>query len=453
MTAEQQGQWQTGCLSAKQQLDPTDKRRLAESDYRQGWNSYPEPASQPTTPTVASTPGPTAATGADTASPAERADKASPGPPTSHAPQATAHVPPIETEAASPPTVSPQIAALKHALEDARRSKSDADGAVKQAAYNLENARRSKSDADSAVKQAKDYYDRFVAWSQSPPPVGPSVIGPNGNQIAAEVGRRLNEASSAVAQAQTRVATADQAVAQAEGVLSLAQTQAGRAATRVQAEERRLQILPKLGAHCVDPGTAEETRQCESDYFKANFGSSQENFRADLGPELAKHYDDLRAAEQRAREEARIQAQAQAKADAQRAYQAEVAKSTAYQETHGYTSVSFNNFLLDGKELAESQTKVSVAGIYQRNGAFTALFPNQMAIMREEQNINIPVLTEDATREIRSYFLKCDENPSFHACPITVLGTATMCTKTNLLAGSSEVPCIKVEDGWNVAPP
>jgi tetratricopeptide (TPR) repeat protein len=33
-------------LSAKRQLDPTDKRRLAEPDYRQGWNSYVEAPSQ-----------------------------------------------------------------------------------------------------------------------------------------------------------------------------------------------------------------------------------------------------------------------------------------------------------------------------------------------------------------------------------------------------------------------
>jgi hypothetical protein len=38
MRYEQQGQWQTGCLSAKLQLDPTDKRRLAEPEYRRGWN-------------------------------------------------------------------------------------------------------------------------------------------------------------------------------------------------------------------------------------------------------------------------------------------------------------------------------------------------------------------------------------------------------------------------------
>jgi hypothetical protein len=49
----------TGCLSAKLQLDPTDKRRLAEPDYRQGWRSYTEPAaSLPTASSlVASTPG------------------------------------------------------------------------------------------------------------------------------------------------------------------------------------------------------------------------------------------------------------------------------------------------------------------------------------------------------------------------------------------------------------
>jgi len=46
-TAKQQGQWQAGCVAAKTKLDPTDKRRLAEPDYRLGWNSYAAPRLQP----------------------------------------------------------------------------------------------------------------------------------------------------------------------------------------------------------------------------------------------------------------------------------------------------------------------------------------------------------------------------------------------------------------------
>jgi hypothetical protein len=38
-TIEQQ-EWITGCLAAQQRLDPTDKRRRAEPDYRRGWNAY-----------------------------------------------------------------------------------------------------------------------------------------------------------------------------------------------------------------------------------------------------------------------------------------------------------------------------------------------------------------------------------------------------------------------------
>lgn len=45
--------WTKGCLDAKQRLDPNDRRRLTEADYRKGWNSYVQsdvarsPASQP----------------------------------------------------------------------------------------------------------------------------------------------------------------------------------------------------------------------------------------------------------------------------------------------------------------------------------------------------------------------------------------------------------------------
>jgi hypothetical protein len=79
VTAEQEGQWQTGCLSAKRQLDPTDKRRLGEPDYRQGWNSYTESVSQPTVlAPVASVPVPIANRSVDNALQAGPDEGASP---------------------------------------------------------------------------------------------------------------------------------------------------------------------------------------------------------------------------------------------------------------------------------------------------------------------------------------------------------------------------------------
>jgi hypothetical protein len=35
-------------------------------------------------------------------------------------------------------------------------------------------------------------------------------------------------------------------------------------------------------------------------------------------------------------------------------------------------------------------------------------------------------------------------------CPITFLGHAATCTKTTLV-GSTDIPYLKVEDGWNIA--
>ena len=31
--------WASGCLAAKSRLDPTDRRRSSEPDYKAGWNS------------------------------------------------------------------------------------------------------------------------------------------------------------------------------------------------------------------------------------------------------------------------------------------------------------------------------------------------------------------------------------------------------------------------------
>jgi hypothetical protein len=316
-----------------------------------------------------------------------------------------AHAPaPTRTEAASPPTISRQIAALRQALENARRIKRNADGALNQATYNLENARGTKSGADSALKQARNYYSEIVAWAR-----GVSVIGPNGNQIAADVGRRLNEASRAIPPAQMRVAMADQAVAQAEGALSAAQTQAAQAAAQVQSEERRQQILAKLGVHCEDPQTAEETRQCESDYFKANFGSSQANFRADLGSELSKRYDDLRAAEELGHERARIEAQAQAhaqvEAEAQRGYEAERARIQAQAAAPPSTAVQ--NAMVAPPPVATGPTVTRQSAPIKTSAATEQAFIDAIEKARAEFRDGTNEMAKGASRAHRAEAL-CD---------------------------------------------
>jgi len=72
----------------------------------------------------------------------------------------------------------------------------------------------------------------------------------------------------------------------------------------------------------------------------------------------------------------------------------------------GYNAVTFEDFLLDGKD---------------------------------------GLLTDDATRNVRKYFLECQNNPVV-VCEVTILGRATMCERTIWL-NSTSVACLTVDDG------
>jgi TPR repeat protein len=117
----------------------------------------------------------------------------------------------------------------------------------------------------------------------------------------------------------------------------------------------------------------------------------------------------------------------------------------------GYKSINFDDFKLDGKELAATNAKLVMQGFYKKFGDIETLQPTGLAvaIAREYGNDNgIPLLTDDASRNVRKFFLQCGDNPAVPlGCPLTVVGHAAMCKMTNLV-GSKNVPCMAVEDGW-----
>lgn len=127
-----------------------------------------------------------------------------------------------------------------------------------------------------------------------------------------------------------------------------------------------------------------------------------------------------------------------------------VADNVATEEARGYKPMTIEDFLLDGHQLATSETKVAVSGYYKRVGRITKLYPNLITALQQPWDSGLPVLIDDDTarRDTRQFFLKCDQNLSGTPCQITLLGHATICTITNL-AGSQDIPCLKVEDGWN----
>jgi hypothetical protein len=75
-----------------------------------------------------------------------------------------------------------------------------------------------------------------------------------------------------------------------------------------------------------------------------------------------------------------------------------------------YRLVSTQDFVLDGKELARTGAKVALQGFCAKKGAEGRLFPSQMQVAFVTQggtsaSLGLVLLTDDAPRELRAYFL------------------------------------------------
>lgn len=147
---------------------------------------------------------------------------------------------------------------------------------------------------------------------------------------------------------------------------------------------------------------------------------------------------------------AQLQKEHEAK-QSQEQYQAEVADKLRLAQQRGYRPISFNDFKLDGKELAGNQAKVLLRGFYTKSGEIDFLQPTGLSVAvsrKYDVDSGIPLLTEDATRNARAFFLQCSQNILAQlGCPVTIVGRVDVCTMANVL-GSKSVPCITVEDGW-----
>jgi hypothetical protein len=118
-----------------------------------------------------------------------------------------------------------------------------------------------------------------------------------------------------------------------------------------------------------------------------------------------------------------------------------------------YRRISVETFVLDGKDLASNAAKVSLGGVYIREGNLDVLYADMRALMMVTQQRlnqpNVPLLTDNASREFRQHLLTCQSNPASAqmGCSVTVLGGVTSCRLSNALGASREEPCVAVEDG------
>jgi len=138
-------------------------------------------------------------------------------------------------------------------------------------------------------------------------------------------------------------------------------------------------------------------------------------------------------------------AQAQAQAEANRAAY-EHRRAIEKAESKGYEPISsVKDLILDGKQLAARNAKVQITGIYRKIGEGAADIYDSRGDAYADTENKIPVLTDDAQRELRKYLMN-DSCQSQLGCEVEVGGHMTMCK--HLLAAMAdypEQPCLKVE--------
>jgi hypothetical protein len=145
-------------------------------------------------------------------------------------------------------------------------------------------------------------------------------------------------------------------------------------------------------------------------------------------------------------EQQRQAAQQQAREEAARR-QSEQQKAIDKAEARGYELIrSVKDLFLDARDLASRNAKIQITGIYRKASRSECLYGNLYDAMRD--NNCVPVLTDNAHRDLREYLLQpgCQAQYGAPGCQIEVGGHMTKC---HLLAAEfanyPEVPCLNIE--------
>jgi uncharacterized protein len=128
---------------------------------------------------------------------------------------------------------------------------------------------------------------------------------------------------------------------------------------------------------------------------------------------------------------------------------AQAARDREAAEDAGYDRITFEDYLLDVKELQASERRIAVAGFYHKLGAIEELSENFGAAANGSATNQIFILTEEANRDFRALLLhSCSIEGS--VCPIKVRGRVSSCTLT-VFGKEVSKPCIIVESGSQIS--
>jgi hypothetical protein len=126
----------------------------------------------------------------------------------------------------------------------------------------------------------------------------------------------------------------------------------------------------------------------------------------------------------------------------------EDAKLEAADTKLGYAIISTDDLVRDAKDLAKSQKKVALAGVYMQIGKSERFFSSRMtaSLARNGQSTDAGIaLLTDQAGDLRAYFSGCTdfaENTDL-GCSARVRGHVTICKQ----ADSEEAACLVVDGG------
>jgi len=119
--------------------------------------------------------------------------------------------------------------------------------------------------------------------------------------------------------------------------------------------------------------------------------------------------------------------------------------------SRGYKRVTVKDLYLDAKTYAAGQTKLAVQGFYHSNGRHDQrlylsydeymMHTLNPAAFGNAEGLNVGLITDDGSRSLREYLLRC-----VAGCKITILGHADQCTATNAFGATSHDVCLVAED-------
>lgn len=179
-----------------------------------------------------------------------------------------------------------------------------------------------------------------------------------------------------------------------------------------------------------------------------NARMAAENEQREIATRAAKtEADRIKAENERKRAENEASAQ---RAEAKLHYQEMMGSEIRKEQERGYKPVTFDDYLLDKRDLAASKAKIAIHGFYRAAGKSEYLLKTPSSDATDD-DARISLLTEDAERDTRKYFLMCRD--SVGTCSINVLGTVTACTRTDRFGAKTDLLCFKVDDSWNVPEP